>query len=220
MQALRPEEPRPLRQFGTAILTSLISVALVIGGLSLALSENAPGRPQPPDGLPALELTLTALAPAAAPSSQATIPSTTSTVPGTTGIPPFTPTNAGGVSTLSTVSGNCGAPFGWVKNYVVRPGDTMFRIALSYSSTTAALQQANCKGSSTAINVGEVLWVPNVAPLTPGVTIIPTFGSSTPIPTDPLTETPLPFTASPSATNTTAPTQTPPPTVTPITPES
>jgi LysM repeat protein len=71
----------------------------------------------------------------------------------------------------------CGPPFGWVRNYIVQPGDTLFRIALSYNITYPRLQRANCMGSSTIIYVGQRLWVPNVPTRTPvpGQTIIPTF---------------------------------------------
>lgn len=70
----------------------------------------------------------------------------------------------------------CGPPFGWVRNYVVQRGDTLFRIALSYNITYPQLQRANCMGSSTTIYTGQRLWVPNVPTRTPvpGVTIIPT----------------------------------------------
>jgi LysM repeat protein len=70
----------------------------------------------------------------------------------------------------------CGPPFGWVRNYIVRPGDTLFRIALSYNITYPQLQRANCMGSSTTIYTGQRLWVPNVPTRTPvpGSTVIPT----------------------------------------------
>jgi LysM repeat protein len=105
----------------------------------------------------------------------------------------------------------CRPPVGWVKNYIVQPGDTLFRIALSYNLTYPQLQRANCMGSSTIIYIGQRLWVPNIPTRTPipGVTIIPTFPTAT--------QTPLP-------TVTTAPptdTELPPATVTqetPITP--
>jgi LysM repeat protein len=102
----------------------------------------------------------------------------------------------------------CGPPAGWVKNYIVQPGDTLFRIAVSFNITYPQLQRGNCMGSSTTIYTGQRLWVPNIPTRTPvpGVTIIPTF------PTD--TQIPLP-------TVTTAPptdTEVPPPTVTQETP--
>jgi LysM repeat protein len=91
----------------------------------------------------------------------------------------------------------CGPPAGWVKNYFVQPGDTLFRIALSYNITYPQLQRANCMGSSTIIYAGQRLWVPNIPTRTPipGVTIIPTFPTDTPLPTittAPPTETEIP----------------------------
>src|SRR5688572_13333259 len=76
----------------------------------------------------------------------------------------------------------CGPPFGWVRNYVVQRGDTLFRIALSYNITYPRLQRANCMGSSTTIYTGQRLWVPNVPTRTPvpGVTTIPTEPTSYP----------------------------------------
>ena len=76
----------------------------------------------------------------------------------------------------------CGPPVGWVKNYIVQPGDTLFRIALSYNLTYPQLQRANCMGSSTTIYTGQRLWVPNIPTRTPvpGITIVPT---NTPLPT-------------------------------------
>lgn len=76
----------------------------------------------------------------------------------------------------------CGPPFGWVRGYTVRPGDTLFRIALSYNITYPQLQRANCMGSSTTIYSGQRLWVPNVPTRTPvpGVTVIPTLPTSYP----------------------------------------
>lgn len=105
----------------------------------------------------------------------------------------------------------CGPPAGWVKNYIVQPGDTLFRIAVSYNITYPQLQRGNCMGSSTTIYTGQRLWVPNIPTRTPvpGVTIIPTF------PTDTQTSLPTVTTAPPTDT------ELPPATViqeTPITP--
>ena len=63
----------------------------------------------------------------------------------------------------------CGPPAGWVRNYFVQPGDTLFRIALAYNITYPQLQRANCMGSSTAIYTGQRLWVPNI----PRITVVP-----------------------------------------------
>jgi LysM repeat protein len=73
----------------------------------------------------------------------------------------------------------CGPPAGWVRNYVVQRGDTLFGIAISYNITYPQLQRGNCMGSSTTIYAGQRLWVPNVPRIptrtpVPGVTIVPT----------------------------------------------
>ncbi len=73
----------------------------------------------------------------------------------------------------------CGPPAGWVRNYVVQRGDTLFSIALSYNITYPQLQRGNCMGRSTTIYAGQRLWVPNVPRIptrtpVPGVTIVPT----------------------------------------------
>ena len=109
---------------------------------------------------------------------------------------------------------------GWVKSYVVRPGDTIYAIATNHYTTAGLLKSVNCRASD-LILVGEILWVPNVATRTPYPTPLP--GSTvTPYPTDPLTETALPYTITviPSdtpvpPTPTTMPTLTPVPTFTP-----
>ncbi|HWB36999.1 MAG TPA: LysM peptidoglycan-binding domain-containing protein, partial [Rugosimonospora sp.] len=103
----------------------------------------------------------------------------------------FTATSQAATSRVNTAI-SCGPPYNWVRNYTVQPGDTLYRIALAYSTTTYELQRANCKGSSTNIAVGERLWVPNVTPQMPA-TSAPTYQ----VPTDPVTLTPLPFTSSP-----------------------
>jgi peptidoglycan endopeptidase LytE len=73
----------------------------------------------------------------------------------------------------------CGPPAGYVKRYVVRPGDNLYRIAISYGITYQQLQRANCMGSSTTIYSGQLLWVPNIPTRTP-----------VPAPTIPPTATP------------------------------
>jgi LysM repeat protein len=93
----------------------------------------------------------------------------------------------------------CGPPAGWIA-YIVQSGDTLYSLAQAYGTTVAALQFANCLGSSTAIQSGQTLRVPNVPTRTPVVTGTPTATAS---PTSP---------ASPTG----APTEPPPPTDTPV----
>lgn len=125
-------------------------------------------------------------------------------------VPPV-PTN----TTPACVAGAAG----WVKNYAVRSGDTFYSIAASYGVSAAALKNANCRASD-LIYAGEILWVPNRPTLTP---LYPTLRPvSTPIPantvapqpTDPLTETALPYTSTPIPSPTSVP-PTQPPTLTP-----
>ena len=81
----------------------------------------------------------------------------------------------------------CGPPAGWVRNYVVQRGDTLFGIALSYNITYPQLQRANCMGSSTTIYAGQGCGsltfhvFPRGTPV-PGVTIVPTDMPSTTYP--------------------------------------
>lgn len=99
---------------------------------------------------------------------------------------------------------------GWVKSYVVKPGDTLYAIAANHYSTSNLMKTVNCRISD-IIYSGEILWVPNVATRTPYPTPMP--GSTiTPYPTDPLTLTALPFTATVIPSNTFVP---PSPTSTP-----
>jgi LysM repeat protein len=108
----------------------------------------------------------------------------------------------------------CGPFAGWVRAYVVQPGDNLFRIGLSYGVTVTQLQRANCMGSSTTIFAGQRLWVPNVPTRTPGVTVIPNSptasNTSQPAPT-----TEVPTLEPPTATSTQIPTIEVPPTPTP-----
>lgn len=97
----------------------------------------------------------------------------------------------------------CGPPAGWVR-YVVKQGDTLFKISLMYGVSVAQLQAANCLGNSTLIYAGTVIFVPNVPPR-----ITPT---RTPTSTEkPPTNTPLPKTKTPTPVPP-SPTTAPPPT--------
>ena len=78
----------------------------------------------------------------------------------------------------------CGPPLGWVRNYIVRRGDTLSSIARAYYTTYPQLQRANCMGSSTTIYAGQRLWVPNVPTRTPvfgATTTVPEFPTNTPV---------------------------------------
>lgn len=78
----------------------------------------------------------------------------------------------------------CGPPKGWV-DYVVKSGDTLYRISQLFGISVAELQFANCLGSSSVIRVGQKLFVPNVPTRTPQP-------SPSPKPTHAPTKTPAP----------------------------
>jgi len=118
-------------------------------------------------------------------------------------VPPA-PTSTVAVCSLGAV--------GWSYSYKVKPGDTLYSIAINHYTNFQLLKNVNCRYGDQIFS-GEILWVPNVSTRTPipsplpGVTV-------TPHPTDPLTQTALPFTA--TFVPTTQPSPTVAPTMTPI----
>jgi LysM repeat protein len=111
------------------------------------------------------------------------------------------------VSTTTPVTCAQGAA-GWVKNYIVKSGDTVYAIATNHYTTAELLKSVNCRNSD-LIHPGETLWIPNVATRTPYPTLIPGTpipgNTATPYPTDPLTQTALPFTITVSPSDTPVP---------------
>jgi len=92
----------------------------------------------------------------------------------------------------------CGSPYTWVV-YIVRSGDTLFRLSQLYGVTVAELQRANCMGTFTTLHTGMILYVPPISPIFPSPTlpgvIVPTstsINTSVPVlPTDTATEPPV-----------------------------
>lgn len=106
---------------------------------------------------------------------------------------------------------SCGPPAGWV-TYIVKAGDTLYSLGKAYGVTVAALQRANCLGTSTKIRTGSRLWVPNVPTNTPNPT-----NTLTKIPKPKNTKTSSPtFTNTPTTTSTETATSTPTVTPTPF----
>jgi len=81
----------------------------------------------------------------------------------------------------------CGPPAGWVIIYV-QQGDTLFRLSQAYGITVTQLQLANCMGSSTVLRLGQSLYAPPWAPLTP-IPTIPLGPTDTYVPTNTFIET-------------------------------
>jgi hypothetical protein len=118
----------------------------------------------------------------------------------------------------------CGPPAGWVF-YTVQPGDTLYRLSLTFGVSISDLQLANCMGDNTSIYVGQRIYAPLIPTLIPSPTPTVTVPAPTePIPSpEPPTEVPtatdpppptatqtLPPTPSPAPTETTVPTDAPP----------
>lgn len=130
------------RQIGGSLLLALFSVALVIGGISLALAESyVPIIPTPTD-TQAISPVVNTFTPTSQPAASftATLPSPTQTLP-----PPPT---------------SCPPPAGWIA-ILVQPGDDLAKLASLYKSTPEQLLVANCLFSND-LPAGSVVYVPPV----------------------------------------------------------
>ena len=87
----------------------------------------------------------------------------------------------------------CGAPNGWIA-YSVQPGDTLYRLGVTYGTSVAELQRANCLGSSTLLHTGQTLYIPDTPPLpaSPTAAVLQIMPTDTPLaaPTQDLTSMP------------------------------
>jgi LysM repeat protein len=120
-------------------------------------------------------------------------------IPGTLFYVPSAPT--------STVRACSRGAAGWVETYKVKPGDTLYSIAVNHGTSVNLMRTVNCRAGD-VIFVGEMLYVPNVPTRTPAPSPLPGITAS-PYPTDPLTETALPFTATVESSDTPPPTDAP-----------
>ncbi len=252
---------RALREMGGGLIIAIVSLILVVGGISLSLSETAAPEQPTPTPLPPIVATsielpsLTPITPDTNTIEAPTLAAATIAPSATQAAPVVCNPPAGWIQivvgandTLYAIAERyktttdilnasnclnntippvgsllyvppvptvtvipCGPPSGWIKAYMVKPGDNLFRISLLYRTTVAQLQRANCMGNSTTIYAGQLLWVPNVPTSTPGVTNIPSFNTSTPTHTPTATDVP---TNTPTPSPTSAPTDTSVPTAT------
>jgi LysM repeat protein len=134
-----------LRQLGGGLILGLLSVVIVIGGISLALAEGY--VPQPPP-TPTETQPVFPSAPTETASSTSLIPSPTETATAS----PIPPTN-------------CPPPSGWVL-VMIQPGDTLEILAVRYRTTPEALMAANCLVSPILLP-GYGIYVPPVPTITP-----------------------------------------------------
>ena len=176
------------RQVGIILAYAAVPLLLVVGSVALAVTEGAPAPQASPaasnNSTPTMVTPTVRPTQTAPPTS--TMPASTSTVKpaaSTTASPtPLAPTASPTTAALPTASSpaaassagtavaptslpvapqaeSCGPFPGWTNTYVVRPGDTLFRIALRHRTSVWELRQANCKDSA-AVVPGERLWIP------------------------------------------------------------
>ena len=134
------------RQVVGSMLLAMFSVALVIGGISLALAESyVPVIPTPTE-------------------TQALIPIINTFTPTSQMVEFFTPTLP--TPTLPTPTQTipppttCPPPAGWIA-VSVQPGDTLAALAARYRSTPEQLLVSNCLFSSN-LPIGSIVYVPYV----------------------------------------------------------
>jgi LysM repeat protein len=149
-----------LRQLGGGVIIALISVILVIGGISLALAETLPSQATPTQIPPTISLDF--------PTATFTAASVVTETPSST----VTPTIVSITDTLFPtntlfVPTSCTTPSGWLR-IITASGDTVYSLAQRYRTTAENISVANCL-SSFDIPVGFALYVPPV----PTVTVIP-----------------------------------------------
>jgi LysM repeat protein len=146
-----------VRQFGNALILAIISLGLVLGGLSISLVEFTP-QPAPvstsillPSPVP---LTATATLP---PPLESPTPTQTPT-PTETHLPPPL----------------CPIPVNWFP-ITVQFGDTVESIAALYRITPAELRSANCLLTDSLIP-GSTIYVPLVPTITPIICVQGSYG--------------------------------------------
>jgi LysM repeat protein len=148
-----------LRQLGGGVIIALVSVILVIGGISLALSETLPSQATPSPIPPTISLQF----PTATFTAGLIFTETPTETP--SAITSITETLFATNTLFVQVS--CVQPAGWIR-ITTAAGDTIYSLAQRYKTTAEALGAANCL-SSFDIPVGFGLYVPPV----PTVTVIP-----------------------------------------------
>lgn len=151
---------KSLRQLGSGVMIAIISVLLVIGGISLALSEALPAQATPTPIPPTISLDFPTATFTASPlvGGSPTATQTSSLV--------FTTDTAFATNTLF-VQVYCSYPSNWIP-VVTSSGDTVYALAQRYKTTVENLAAANCL-ISFDVPAGFVIYVPPV----PTVTVIP-----------------------------------------------
>jgi LysM repeat protein len=147
-----------LRNLFTGLITALGSTVLVVGALSLALTEG-------------YSFALPTLGPVTEEATQAALPGQNSTPrPATRTAQPVL------VTATALLSTSCPAPEGW-NAYMVQTGDSILSLTTAYKLTAAQLKEANCLMTDSLLS-GTILYLPPVPPTTtptliPSATAVP-----------------------------------------------
>jgi LysM repeat protein len=151
---------RALREMSGGLIIAVVSLLLVLGGISLSLAENSPEEQPTPTPLPPIIAT------------SIEVPTLTPMVlntntPGGTATETATQTSTAAPSATLAVSIVCNPPAGWLQ-IVVGTNDTLYTIAERYKTTAENLNTSNCL-MDVLPAAGSRLFVPPV----PTVTVIP-----------------------------------------------
>jgi len=145
---------KALRQMGSGFIIGIISLLLVIGGISLSLAESsAPSLPPTPSPIPTT-FAVEFASPLPSPTLLPETPTEISTLVPTATLALAQPTS-------------CTIPAGWVA-VTIGANDTLYSIAERYKTTADNLDTSNCL-NNTLPAAGSILYVPPV----PTVTVIP-----------------------------------------------
>ena len=156
-----------LRQVGGGVIIAIVSIVLVIGGVSLAIAESTspPTQPIPVFISPTSPLIL----------FTPTLLSLPTTSEMATNTPTFTETPPATLTFISPSATNCPPPpSGWTP-ILVSFADSIYTLAQKYATTEDALKNANCL-ASVNLQLGTTLYVPPVASTAIVVTCSPPFG--------------------------------------------
>ena len=149
-----------LRQLGGGVIIAVVSVILVLGGISLALAETLPPATAPTQIPPTLPLSFPSPTPALALETATPTPLLTET-PTETATTTTTVTSTSTVAQPPTVSAVCTPPTGW-NAIIISPNDTIYSLAQRYNTSPENLSAKNCLASIN-ITAGTLLYVPPVA---------------------------------------------------------
>ena len=151
---------RALREMSGGLIIAVVSLLLVLGGISLSLTENTPPEQPTPTPLPpivATSIELPTFTPIIVSTNTLAATTTETTTQTFTAIP----------SATLAVAVVCNPPTGWIQITVIS-SDTLYTIAERYKTTAEILNTSNCLNNVLPA-VGSRLYVPPV----PTVTVIP-----------------------------------------------